>query len=102
MKTNSKMGMKVWTMSKELEEKFVRGLPELGLFVLSLYIIYYLFAPVFDVNLLLDAWTQPDSYMPRLMDETVCYTKQMLDIISGFSAGQVFLLLIPALARKSM
>jgi hypothetical protein len=102
MKTNLKMGMKVWTMSKELEEKLMRGLMELGVFVMSLYIIYYLFAPVFDINMILEAWTQPASFMKRLMDVMLCYTNQMLDIISGFSAGQVLLLLIPGLVRKSI
>lgn len=102
MKTNLKMGMKVWTMSKELEEKLMRGLMELGVFVMSLYIIYYLFAPVFDINMILEAWTQPASFMKRLMDVMLCYTNQMLDIISGFSAGQVLLLLIPVLVRKSI
>ena len=102
MKTNLKMGMKVWTMSKELEEKLMRGLMELGVFVMSLYIIYYLFAPVFDINMILEAWTQPVGFMKRLMDVMLCYTTQMLDIISDFSAGQVLLLLIPGLVRKSM
>ena len=89
-------------MSKELEEKLMRGLMELGVFVMSLYIIYYLFAPVFDINMILEAWTQPASFMKRLMDVMLCYTKQMLDIISGFSAGQVLLLLSPGLVRKSI
>lgn len=102
MKTNFKMETKVWTMSKELEEKFLRGLMEFGLLAVSMYIIYYLFAPTFDIGLILDIWNQPTGFFRRLMDVTFCFYKQVFDIISGFSAGQVLLLLIPGLARKGM
>lgn len=87
-----------WVVKCEIN--FMNGLMLFGMIIIYCFILYYLFQPIFSKEALLVAWSQP-TFFERIEYIVINYSRQILDIISSFSAGQILLVFFPFFAYKS-